>query len=187
MWTYTNGIPTFLKFPLLLCVLGWGTSRRNQPVGHGWFERARSLLQLSFFGFWILATRRSGNLTSGAAPQMIHTQVDLTRVRGRILRPKLVVRERYPNSCDSTRHLGPTPLDSFGAPLFAQLTVVSLLDIRLSAARKWDKEGRRTVPWEPHSTYHTTCFAEHSARVASACILAWGSAQLGLPERADMS
>ena len=31
-------------------------------------------------------------------------------------------------------------------------------DIPLSAARKWDKEGRRTVPWEPHSTYHTTVF-----------------------------
>ena len=40
------------KFPLPLCSIHWGTSRRNRPVGHGLFERARSLLQLSFFLFW---------------------------------------------------------------------------------------------------------------------------------------
>ena len=95
-----------------------------------------------FDGFSILATRRSGNLGSGAAPQIIHTQVDLTRVQGKIVRPKLFVREMYPNSCDSTRHLGPTPPDPFWAPLFAQLTDAPLLIIPLSAARKWDKEGR---------------------------------------------
>ena len=61
--TYTYVINKFLKFPLLLCVLGWGTSRRNRPVGHGLFERARSLLQLSFFrkfDFGDPAIRKSG-------------------------------------------------------------------------------------------------------------------------------
>ena len=111
-----------------------------------------------FFGFGILAIRRSGILTSGAAPQMIQTQVDLTRVQGNFVRPKLFAGERYSNSFESTRHLGPTPPDPFWDPLFAQLTVEPLLVIPLSAARKWDKEGRRTVPWEPHSTYHTTVF-----------------------------
>ncbi len=95
-----------------------------------------------FCGSSILATRRSGNPASVVAPHMIHTQVDLTRVQDKIVRPKLLVRERYPNSFDSTRHLGPTPLDSFGAAVFAQLTVAPLLVIPLSAARKWDKEGR---------------------------------------------
>ena len=111
-----------------------------------------------FFGFGILAIRRSGILTSGAAPQMIHTLVDLTRVQGNFVRPKAFDRERYPNSFDSTRHIGKTHILYFWLPLFAQLTVEPLLIIPLSAARKWDKEGRRTVPWEPHSTYHTTVF-----------------------------
>ena len=111
-----------------------------------------------FCGFSILAIRRSGNPASVVAPQMIRTQVDLTRVQGNFVRPKLFDRERYSNSFDSTRHLGPTPPERFWDPLFAQLTVAPLLDIPLSAARKWDKEGRRTVPWEPHSTYHTTVF-----------------------------
>ena len=142
MCTYTYGIHKFLKFPLLHSLIVCGTSRRNRSVGHGWFERTRSLLQLSFFGFGILATRRSGNSASVVAPHMIHTQVDLTRVQGKIVRPKLFVRERYPNSFDSTRHLGQTPADQFSAPLFVQLTVAALLDIPLSAARKWDKEGR---------------------------------------------
>ena len=95
-----------------------------------------------FFGFGILAIRRSGILTSGAAPQMIHTQVDLTRVEYKIVWPKLFVRERYPNSFDSTRHLGRTPLEPLCAARFAQLTVAPLLVIPVSAARKWDKEGR---------------------------------------------
>ncbi len=73
---------------------------------------------------------------------MIHTQVDLTRVRGKIVRPKLFVRERYPNSFDSTGQLGQTPPEGFWDPLFVQLTVAPLLVIPLSAARKWDKEGR---------------------------------------------
>ena len=93
-------------------------------------------------GFSILATRRSGNPASVGAPHMIHTQVDLTRVQGKIVRPKLFVRERYPNSFDSTRHLGPTPPGPFGVQLFVQLTVAAMLDIPLSAARKWVKEGR---------------------------------------------
>ena len=95
-----------------------------------------------FCGFSILAIRRSGNPTSVVAPHMIHTQVDLTRVRGKIVRPKLFVRERHPNSFDSTRHLGPTPLESFCAAVFVQLTVAALLVIPPSAARKWNKEGR---------------------------------------------
>jgi hypothetical protein len=57
---------------------------------------------------------------------MIHAQVDLTRVQGKIVRPKLFVRERYPNSFDSTRQLGPTPLDLFCVPVFVQLTVAPL-------------------------------------------------------------
>ena len=89
-----------------------------------------------FLRFSILATRRSGNPASVAAPQIIHTQVDLTRVEYKIVRPKLFVRERHPNSFDSTRHLGPTPPDQFGVPVFVQLTVAPLLIIPLSAARK---------------------------------------------------
>ena len=73
---------------------------------------------------------------------MNHTQVDLTRVEYKIVRPKLFVRERYPNSFDSTRHLGQTPLEGFGAAVFVQLTVAALVIIPLSAARKWSKEGR---------------------------------------------
>ena len=52
-----------LKFPLPLCALGWCTSRRDRPVGHGWFEGARSLLQRSSFRVWDFgdsATRKSG-------------------------------------------------------------------------------------------------------------------------------
>ena len=110
------------------------------------------------FGFGILAIRRSGILTSGAAPQMTQLPEHLTRVQGNFVRPKLFARERYPKSLDPTRHLGRTPPERFWDPLFVQLMVAPLLDIPLSAARKWDKEGRRTVPWEPHSTYHTTVF-----------------------------
>ena len=75
-----------------------------------------------FCGFSILAIRRSGNPASVAVPQMIHTRFDLTRVEYKIVRPKLFVRERYPKSFDSTSQLGPTPLESFWDPLFAQLT-----------------------------------------------------------------
>ena len=75
------------------------------------------------FGFGILATRRPGNQASASAPQMTQLPEHLTRVQGKIFRPKSFVRERYPNSFDSTRHLSQTPLDTFGAPVFVQLTV----------------------------------------------------------------
>ena len=51
------------KFPLPLCSIHWGTSRRNRSVGHGWFERTRSLLKLSslwIFDFGDPAIRKSG-------------------------------------------------------------------------------------------------------------------------------
>ena len=78
-----------------------------------------------FFGFGILAIRRSGIVTSGAAPQMIQTQVDLTRVQGKSYQPKLLAGETYPKAFHSTRHLGQTPPDSFCIPLFVQLTVAA--------------------------------------------------------------
>ena len=103
-------------------------------------------------------TRVPRNPASATAPQLTQLPEHLTRVQGNFVRPKLFDRERYSNSFDSTRHLGPTPPEGFWIPPFAQLTVETVLVIPLSAARKWDKEGRRTVPWEPHSTYHTTVF-----------------------------
>ena len=111
-----------------------------------------------FFGFGILVTRVPRNPASATAPQLTQLPEHLTRVQSKIVRPKLFVCERYPNSFASTAHHGSTPPDSLWIALFAQLTVAGLLVIALSAARKWDKEGRRTVPWEPHSTYHTTVF-----------------------------
>ena len=79
-----------------------------------------------FFVFGILAIRRSGILTCGAAPQMIHTQVELTRVQGNFVRPKLFVRERYPNSFDLTRHFVKTRILSLWIALFVQLTVAAM-------------------------------------------------------------
>ena len=140
--TYTYGILKFSSSPYHFV-----QSIGALPGGSGRSGMARSKeLDLCYnfhlCGFSILATRRSGNPASVGAPHMIHTQVDLTRVQGSFVRPKLFVRERYPNSFDSTSQNHKYSIYYFCAAVFVQLTVAPLLVIPLSAARKWDKEGR---------------------------------------------
>ena len=65
-----------------------------------------------FCGFSILAIRRSGNPSSMAAPQMICTQVELTRVRGKIDLNPLAKRKRNATQFHSQRNKVPDHIRS---------------------------------------------------------------------------
>ena len=79
-----------------------GAPRLNQPAGPKPFERARSLLQIEFSLFRDLGDPGTRESSSGGARRRSIGGGNVTRVLSTFDLPKLVIRGRSLQSCDST-------------------------------------------------------------------------------------
>ncbi len=141
------------KFRLPCVLPRSGQTRRNQTAGPCPFERARSLLQKSFNMFQLFRDPPTRKSSSGSARRRTNVGRNRTRVLSTLYLPKLVIRGRSLQSCDSTRQRvrrvpGPFNAQQFVQPEFGHRDFIP----GTAPRKKQRRQARRAGAPSPETT-----------------------------------